>query len=209
MAALGCGRCVLTRVFNRSVCYRAAAGLHTLTHTLSHTHRRARAVSPPVWAPAGGSVGLSARDSYTLPQHGGAVFKLDVLVSLLREENAVDVCVIRVPAELKYTEYFIIASGTSTRHIRAMAQYTVKVYKFLRRDSDPHTHIEGQDCEDWMCVDFGSMVVHFMLPETREKFQLETLWTLRNYEQLTNNTLAHTLPPDFILTHSHTHIHTK
>lgn len=55
-----------------------------------------------------------------------------------------------------------------------------------------------------MCVLAGLMVVHFMLPETREKYQLETLWTLRSYEQLTNNTLPHTLPPDFILTHMRT-----
>ncbi|KAK3572207.1 hypothetical protein QTP86_026064 [Hemibagrus guttatus] len=86
---------------------------------------------------------------------GGAVFNLDVLVSLLREENAVDICVIRVPDEPKYTEFFIIVSGSSTRHLRAMSQYTIAVYKFLRRDSDPHTHIEGQDCDDWMCIDFA------------------------------------------------------
>ncbi|KAI5106059.1 mitochondrial assembly of ribosomal large subunit protein 1 [Silurus meridionalis] len=161
----------------------------------------------------GSDAELTARDSYThnhrqQQQHGGAVFNLDVLVSLLREENAADICAIRVSDELKYTDYFIIVSGSSTRHLKAMAEYAIKVYKFLRRDCDPHTHIEGQDSDDWMCIDFGSMVVHFMLPETREKFQLETLWTLRSYEQLTNNTLPHTLPPDFILTHAQTHTHT-
>lgn len=61
------------------------------------------------------------------------------MVSLLREENALDVCVIRVPDELKYTDYFIIVSGSSTRHLRAMAQYAIKVvntcthsYPYLR-----------------------------------------------------------------------------
>ncbi|XP_062847621.1 mitochondrial assembly of ribosomal large subunit protein 1 [Trichomycterus rosablanca] len=143
----------------------------------------------------------TARDSQS--QHGGTVFSLEVLVSLLRQENAVDVCVIRVPEELKYTQYFIVVSGSSTRHLRAMAEYAVSVYKFLKKDGDAHTRIEGKNCEDWMCVDFGSMVVHFMLPETRERLDLETLWTLREYNQQHNIIPPHTLPHDFVLTHTH------
>lgn len=54
-------------------------------------------------------------------------FSLDVLVSLLRQENAVDICVIRVPEQIKYTDYFIVVSGVSTRHLRAMALYAIKV----------------------------------------------------------------------------------
>lgn len=38
--------------------------------------------------------------------------------------------------------------------------------------------VEGEDCQDWMVVDIGNMVVHFFLPETREKYQLEKLWLL-------------------------------
>lgn len=54
-------------------------------------------------------------------------FSLDVLVSLLRQENAVDICVIEVPEQIKYTDYFIVVSGVSTRHLRAMALYAIKV----------------------------------------------------------------------------------
>ncbi|KAI4898101.1 hypothetical protein NFI96_001765 [Prochilodus magdalenae] len=111
------------------------------------------------------------------------VFNLDVMVSLLRQENAEDICVIKVPEELKYTEFFIVVSGSSTRHLRAMALYAIKVYKFMKRDKDPHVHVEGKDAEDWMCIDFGSMVVHFMLPETRATYELEKLWTLRSYDE--------------------------
>lgn len=53
-------------------------------------------------------------------------FNLDVLVSLLRQENAVDICVIKVPEQIKYTEYFIVVSGVSPRHLRAMALYAIK-----------------------------------------------------------------------------------
>lgn len=125
-------------------------------------------------------------------------FTLDVLVSLLRQENAVDICVINVPDQIKYAEYFIIVSGVSQRHLRAMALYAIKMYKFLKKDCDPNVKIEGKDAEDWMCIDFGNMVVHFMLPETREVYELEKLWTLRNYDEQLQSIPAETLPEDFI-----------
>lgn len=135
------------------------------------------------------------------PQNQGSseVFTIDVLVSLLRQENAVDLCVIKVPDHLQYAEYFIVVSGVSPRHLSAMAHYAIKVYKFLRKDRDPHARIEGKDAEDWMCVDFGNMVVHFMLPETREVYELEKLWTLRAYDEQLKKIPAETLPEDFIL----------
>lgn len=58
-------------------------------------------------------------------------FSLDVLVSLLRQENAVDLCVIKVPEQIKYAEYFIVVSGVSPRHLRAMALYAIKVVTYL------------------------------------------------------------------------------
>lgn len=58
-------------------------------------------------------------------------FSLDVLVSLLRQENAVDICVIKVPEQIKYTDYFIVVSGISTRHLRAMALYAIKVVSIM------------------------------------------------------------------------------
>uniref|UniRef100_A0A8B9LH27 Mitochondrial assembly of ribosomal large subunit protein 1 n=1 Tax=Astyanax mexicanus TaxID=7994 RepID=A0A8B9LH27_ASTMX len=129
---------------------------------------------------------------------GSLSFNLDLLVSLLRQENAEDICVIKVPEEIRYTEFFIVVSGSSTRHLRAMAQYTIKVYKFLKRDSDSHVHIEGKDAEDWMCIDFGSMVVHFMLPATRETYELEKLWTLRSYDEQFSSIPNQSIPADFI-----------
>ncbi|XP_048882566.1 mitochondrial assembly of ribosomal large subunit protein 1 [Brienomyrus brachyistius] len=125
-------------------------------------------------------------------------FNIDVLVALLRQENAVDVCVIKVPKSLKYTDYFVVVSGSSRRHLIAMAEYAVKVYKALKTDADPHVIIEGKDAEDWMCIDFGHTVVHFMLPETREVYELEKLWTLRSFDEQLSSIPPETLPKDFI-----------
>ncbi|XP_034374690.1 mitochondrial assembly of ribosomal large subunit protein 1 [Arvicanthis niloticus] len=131
--------------------------------------------------------------------HIGAKFDIDMLVSLLRQENARDICVIKVPPEMRYTDYFVIGSGTSTRHLHAMVHYIVKMYKHLKCKSDPYVKIEGKDTDDWLCVDFGSMVIHLMLPETRETYELEKLWTLRSFDDQLAQIEAETLPEDFIL----------
>ncbi|XP_072250510.1 mitochondrial assembly of ribosomal large subunit protein 1 [Leuresthes tenuis] len=139
------------------------------------------------------------RNNGSFSQSSSETFTLDVLVSLLRQENAVDLCVIKVPDHIKYTEYFVVVSGLSPRHLRAMALYAIKVYKFLKKDGEPNIKIEGKDAEDWMCLDFGHMVVHFMLPETREVYELEKLWTLRAFDEQLKRIPAEVLPEDFIL----------
>uniref|UniRef100_A0A8C4FC25 Mitochondrial assembly of ribosomal large subunit protein 1 n=1 Tax=Dicentrarchus labrax TaxID=13489 RepID=A0A8C4FC25_DICLA len=131
-------------------------------------------------------------------QRSSVKFSLDVLVSLLRQENAVDICVIKVPEQIKYAEYFIVVSGVSPRHLRAMALYAIKVYKFLKKTGEQNVKIEGKDAEDWMCIDFGNMVVHFMLPETRDVYELEKLWTLRNFDDQLKSIPSETLPEDYI-----------
>lgn len=125
-------------------------------------------------------------------------FSIDHMVSLLRQENAKDICVIQLPPEMRYSDYFIIVSGSSTRHLQAMAQYFIKMYKFLKTDSQPHVLIEGKDSDSWMCIDFGNIVVHFMLPETREIYDLEKLWTLRVYDDQLTQMIPESIPEDFI-----------
>lgn len=80
-----------------------------------------------------------------------------------------------------------------------MAQYMLKMYKHQKEESDPHTRIEGKETHDWLCIDFGSIVVHFMLPETRETYELEKLWTLGSYDDQLAQMTPQLLPEDFIL----------
>ncbi|NXG79176.1 MASU1 protein, partial [Baryphthengus martii] len=125
-------------------------------------------------------------------------FNIDFVVALLRQENAKDICVIQLPPEIKYCNYFIIVSGSSTRHLHAMAHYMLKMYKHHKEERDPHAQIEGKDTDDWLCIDFGSIVVHFMLPETREAYELEKLWTLGSYDDQLAQMTSQSLPEDFI-----------
>ncbi|XP_007505438.1 mitochondrial assembly of ribosomal large subunit protein 1 isoform X1 [Monodelphis domestica] len=131
--------------------------------------------------------------------HVGPRFDIDLLVSLLRQENARDICVIWVSPALKYVDYFVVASGASPRHLQAMAQYLLKTHKFLRSPREAFARIEGKDSEDWLCVDFGCMVVHLMLPGTRETYELEKLWTLGTWDDQLAQIAPEVLPEDFIL----------
>ncbi|NXA52543.1 MASU1 protein, partial [Nothocercus julius] len=126
-------------------------------------------------------------------------FNIDFVVSLLRQENAKDICVIQVSPELRYCDYFIVVSGSSTRHLHAMAEYMLKMYKYQKEESDPHALIEGKETDDWLCIDFGNIVMHFMLPETRERYELEKLWTLHSYDDQLAQMMPQLLPEDFIL----------
>nr|XP_010306647.1 PREDICTED: mitochondrial assembly of ribosomal large subunit protein 1 [Balearica regulorum gibbericeps] len=105
-------------------------------------------------------------------------FNIDFVVALLRQENAKDICVIQLPPEIKYCNYFIIVSGSSTRHLHAMAHYMLKMEK-------------GP-------LQLGSIVMHFMLPETREVYELEKLWTLGSYDDQLAQITPQSLPEDFI-----------
>ncbi|VFV39997.1 Hypothetical predicted protein, partial [Lynx pardinus] len=93
---------------------------------------------------------------------------IDMLVSLLRLENARDVCVIKVPPEVKHTDSSVTESGTClhetlTCHRRPRGENV----KYPRRKSGPPVKTERKDDDDWLCVDFGSMVIHWMPPESR------------------------------------------
>ncbi len=57
------------------------------------------------------------------------VFDIDELVEILREENALDIRVIKVPPEKNYVDYFVVVTGRSTRHLSAMTQCINKLVR--------------------------------------------------------------------------------
>ncbi|XP_027594233.1 mitochondrial assembly of ribosomal large subunit protein 1 isoform X1 [Pipra filicauda] len=192
--------------------WRAVSGARRLLRPLgAAAGGTPRAVPPPPRAPpgprggcaaAGAGAGAGALEAAAERRQAADTvlqkFNIDFVVALLRQENAKDICVIQPPPEIKYCDYFIIVSGSSTRHLHAMAQYMLKMYKHLKEESDPHTQIEGKETDDWLCIDFGNIVVHFMLPEAREVYELEKLWTLGPYDDQLTQMTPQSLPEDFI-----------
>lgn len=71
-------------------------------------------------------------------------------------------------------DYMVIATGTSARHVSAVAD---RLIDELKKDGVRAWGIEGQDTGEWVLVDFGDVIVHVMQAETREFYQLEKLWS--------------------------------
>lgn len=67
-------------------------------------------------------------------------------------------------------DYVVIAEGSVDRHVKSLSDEVVK------RVSLEPLYIEGAQEGDWIVIDFGEVVVHLLVPEMREKYQLEELW---------------------------------
>lgn len=93
----------------------------------------------------------------------------------VEELKARDIVEIDVRGKSSVTDYMVIASGTSTRHVKSIADEVVKFAKKL--DVMP-LGVEGEREAEWVLVDLGDVVVHVMLPRVREFYALERLWTV-------------------------------
>lgn len=99
----------------------------------------------------------------------------DAVIARLDAMKAVDMKVIDVRGKTSVTDCIVIASGTSTRHVKSMGDEVVVTAK---KFGMPPIGVEGEKDAEWMLVDLGDTVVHVMLPRTREFYGLERLWTL-------------------------------
>jgi ribosome-associated protein len=93
----------------------------------------------------------------------------------LEELKARDVREIDVRGKTGITDWMVIASGTSTRHVKSIAD---EVMRFAKRIGNPPIGIEGEREAEWVLVDLGDVIVHVMLPRVREVYALERLWTV-------------------------------
>ena len=104
---------------------------------------------------------------------------VDVLLANVRaaveEIKAKDVVEIDVRGKTSVTDHLVIASGTSTRHVKSIAD---EVIKFAKKLGAMPLGVEGEREAEWVLVDLGDVVVHVMLPRVREFYALERLWTV-------------------------------
>lgn len=100
---------------------------------------------------------------------------LETVHAAVAELKGKDVVEIDVRGKSSVTDYMVIASGTSTRHVKSIADEVVRFAKKL--DVMP-LGVEGEREAEWVLVDLGDVVVHVMLPRVREFYALERLWTV-------------------------------
>jgi len=98
-----------------------------------------------------------------------------VVLNALDDMKALEIKVLDVRGLTDVADTMVIASGTSDRHVRSVAQRLVE--KTKEAGFRPHG-IEGQQDSDWVLIDLSEMIVHVMLPRVREFYGLEKLWDM-------------------------------
>ncbi|SDU18728.1 ribosome silencing factor [Halopseudomonas salegens] len=101
----------------------------------------------------------------------------DELITLvnnaLEELKAKEIVQIDVREQTSITDYMMIASGTSSRHVSALSDNVVEKAKLA---GNKPLGVEGKAGGEWVLVDLGDVVVHIMQPATRQFYDLERLW---------------------------------
>ena len=95
------------------------------------------------------------------------------IINSLEDIKAVNPVAIDVTKISSLTDFMVIASGTSNRHIAAMSEH---ILEGLKETNISGIKIEGQGGHDWVLVDAGDVVIHLMSADAREFYDLESLW---------------------------------
>ena len=98
----------------------------------------------------------------------------DFVVKLLDEKKATDINVIDVRGKSALTDFMVIASGTSSRQVSSLAEI---LQTALHKEKIRALSLEGRSEGEWVLMDLNDVIVHLFKPETRDHYNLETLWT--------------------------------
>tara|TARA_Y100000588_G_C14095746_1_gene856513 strand:- start:477 stop:800 length:324 start_codon:yes stop_codon:yes gene_type:complete len=99
---------------------------------------------------------------------------LEKLLTFLDDIQATDINVIDVRGQTTVTDYMIVCSGRSSRHVKSIASSVMEEMKAIDAPAFSHT---GLETGDWALVDFGDYVLHVLQPEARAFYNIEGLWT--------------------------------
>lgn len=100
----------------------------------------------------------------------------DLVVDALEDLKGLDIHVLDVRGRCNFADFMVFASGTSDRHLKALA---ASVTDKAKAAGVRPMGIEGDDVAstEWVLVDLVDVVVHIMLPQARDHYQLEKLWS--------------------------------
>jgi ribosome-associated protein len=107
------------------------------------------------------------------PKSAGLPAQVAQAVRAAEEKKANQLVVLDLRTTAGFTDHFVIASGTNTRQVRAIADAVMESLWAL--DVKP-AHVEGYDRSEWILIDYFDFVVHVFSPETRVFYGLERLW---------------------------------
>jgi ribosome-associated protein len=89
------------------------------------------------------------------------------------EKKAIDLTVLDVQGVSSVTDYFLVCSGRSAPHVKTIAD---AIREELKADGVRPLHTEGQPESGWVLLDYGDVLMHVFLEDTRAYYALERLW---------------------------------
>ncbi len=101
----------------------------------------------------------------------------NLVVDALDDLKAVNTVTLEVSTLTDVMDYLVIASGNSNRHVKSLAD---NVCLQAKKEGMRPLGVEGESAGEWVLVDFGDVVVHVMLPATRDFYDLERLWAVHD-----------------------------
>lgn len=105
----------------------------------------------------------------------------NLAVTALEDMKAVDLVVLDVRGKSSVTDFMIIVSGTSDRHVKAMANSVVVE---MKKAGVKPLGVEGGNVGEWVLVDLADVIVHIMLPDVRDFYQIEKLWEAGSVDEI-------------------------
>ena len=96
-----------------------------------------------------------------------------ICCSALDDLKAQNILVLDIRDISSFADWFIIATASSSRNAKAISN---KLIESLKQQKHPLVGVEGQDDSEWILVDCGDVIVNIMQQETREFYDLESLW---------------------------------
>lgn len=99
--------------------------------------------------------------------------KAKLAAKVLEDKKATDVKILEVTKKTSLGDYFVIATGTSTTHVRSLSD---DVDEALSKAGQEPKRIEGYQSQSWILMDYYDVIVHIFQKETREFYSLERLW---------------------------------
>lgn len=100
--------------------------------------------------------------------------KARLCLEIIQERKAIDPVLMEVGRLTSFTDYFLVASGASSRQVQAISQH---IARRLREEGFRPFGIEGEQEGHWVLMDYGDVVIHIFYQPVREFYDLEGLWT--------------------------------